>query len=150
MNKKLNFAVTINAPRRLVWETMIDPEDYKAWTAVFTEGSYFAGSWEQGQAIQFLSPSGDGMASVIEENRLHEHIAIRHIGEIVAGVEDTTSPKVLDWAPAYEIYDFKDAGAGTEVTVSLDTIAECENYMLETFPKSLALLKALCEGKAQS
>ena len=149
MKKTLHFSVAINAPRRLVWETMLDPEGYREWTSAFMEGSYFSGSWEQGQAIQFRAPNGDGMASVIEENQRYEHVSIRHIGEIVAGVTDTSSDKVLAWAPAYEKYYFSDFGSATEVKVALDTVAEWENFMLETFPKSLQLLKALCERKAQ-
>jgi hypothetical protein len=44
-----------NGPRddgELVWETMLSPDGYRVWTAAFTEGSYFSGSWEQGQKIQ--------------------------------------------------------------------------------------------------
>lgn len=149
MKKTLTFAVSIQAPRRLVWETMLDPEGYKVWTAAFMEGCYFSGSWETGQKIQFLAPNGDGMTAMIEENRPFEHISIRHMGEVSAGVEDTTSPKVLVWAPAYEKYSFVDAGADTEVTVSLDTVPEYEQYMLDAYPKALELLKALCEVKAQ-
>ena len=150
MKKTLTFRVLIQAPRRVVWETMIDTEGYKAWTAAFMEGCYFSGSWEKGEKIQFLAPSGDGMTAVIDENRPYEHISIRHLGEVSAGVEDTTSVKVAAWAPAYEKYTYADADGGTEVTVSLDTVAEYEKYMLDTYPKALGLLKALCEGKAKS
>jgi uncharacterized protein YndB with AHSA1/START domain len=149
MKKTLTFTVLIQAPRRLVWETMIDAEGYKAWTAAFMAGCYFSGSWEKGEKILFLAPSGDGMAAVIEENRPYEHISIRHVGEVSAGVEDTTSVKVAAWAPAYEKYSYTYADGGTEVTVSLDTAAEYETYMLETYPRALGLLKALCEGKAK-
>ncbi len=151
VKKTLTFAVSIRAPRRLVWETMLDAEGYKVWTAAFGEGSYFSGSWDRGQRIQFLGPGGDGgMTAVIDENRPYEHISIRHLGEVSAGVEDTTSPKVLAWAPAYEKYWFEDAGADTEVTVSLDTVPEYEKFMLETYPKALGLLKSLCEGKVNA
>jgi hypothetical protein len=34
---------------------------------------------------------------------------------------------------------------GCRVTVTLDTIPEYEQYMLDTFPKALGLLKRLCE-----
>lgn len=148
MKKTLIFKVFIQAPRRLVWEKMIDPDGYKVWTAPFMEGCYFTGSWEKGEKIHFLAPGGDGMTAVIAENRPYEHISIRHLGEVSAGVEDTTSTKVTAWAPAYEKYYYADSGGGTEVTVSLDTLVEHEEYMLETYPKALGLLKALCENKA--
>jgi len=139
----------ISAPRKVVWETMLDPEDYQVWTRVFFEGSYFSGSWEQGSKIQFLTPGGDGMTALIEENRSHEYISIRHIGEIKDFIEDTTSERVMSWAPAFENYAFADSGVGTELQVSLDTLPEHEEYMNDTYPKALAVLKELCEQKAK-
>jgi hypothetical protein len=143
--KTLKFEVTIKAPRTHVWNTMLDPETYKAWTSAFCEGSYYTGSWDEGAEIRFLSPSGDGMTAVIAENRPYEFVSIRHLGVIEKGVEDTTSEKVRAWAPAYENYRFSDVPGGCSVTVTLDTVPEYEQYMLDTFPKALALLKKLCE-----
>lgn len=75
-------------------------------------------------------------------------LSIKHLGEVSAGVEDTTSAKVLAWAPAYENYSFLETDGSTEVNVSLDTLPEHEVYMNETFPKALVLLKNLCESKS--
>lgn len=143
--KTLTFETTIDAARNVVWATMLGPESYKAWTAAFCEGSYYVGSWEQGASIRFLAPSGDGMIAVIAENKLHEFVSIRHLGMIENGVEDTTSDKVRAWTPAYENYRFAEVPSGCRVTVTLDTAAEWEQHMLDTYPKALALLKALCE-----
>lgn len=143
--KTLTFESVIRAPRAKVWETMLGPETYKAWTAAFAEGSHYVGSWEQGARIRFLAPSGDGMSSVIAENRPHEFVSIRHIGMIAQGVEDTTSDKVRAWAPAYENYRFEDTPDGCRVTVTLDTVEEWEQYMRDAFPKALALLKSISE-----
>ena len=150
MKKTLIFSVLIQSPRRVVWNMMLGPDSYRVWTVAFIEGSYFSGSWEKGEKIHFLAPGGDGMTSVIAENRPYEYVSIQHLGEISAGVEDTTSPKVLAWAPAYENYSFADSGAGTEVTVALDTAAEWEKFMMNTYPKALALLKESCESHSSS
>ena len=147
MNKTLTFSIVINAPRKLVWDTMLDPEDYKVWAGVFYEGSCFAGSWEEGSKIQFLGPNGDGMTAHIAENRPYEYVAIRHEGEIKGGVEDTTSESVRAWAPAYETFAFADSGNGTEVRISLETIPEYVQYMNDSYPKALEVLKRLCESK---
>lgn len=149
MKKTLRFDVTIQAPRSAVFATLQDAEGYMAWTAAFCEGSYFAGSWEQGAKIHFLAPSGDGVAAEIAENRPDEYIAIRHLGEVSNGVEDTRSDKVRAWAPAYETYAFADAPGGCTLTVTLDTLPEYEDYMRKTFPEALSLLKALCEQAAR-
>ncbi len=146
--KTLTFEVTINAPRSLVWSTMLEQDGYRAWTSAFGEGCYYVGSWDDGARIQFLSPSGDGMTAVIAENRPMEFVSIRHLGVIEGGVEDTTSEKVGAWAPAYENYRFADTPDGCRVTVTLDTAPEWEQSMLDTYPKALALLKQLCERSA--
>lgn len=148
--KTLTFSIDIAAPRGDVWDAMLSPEGYRTWTAAFMEGSYFEGSWEQGQTIRFLSPTGEGMVSVIDESRRGEHVAIRHIGEVSAGVDDTTSPDVRAWAPASEKYSFNDADGGTRVTVEIDTLPGHEQFLRDAFPRALSLLKALCEGDANA
>jgi hypothetical protein len=145
MKNTLHFSVVIHAPVALVWDAMLGTETYKVWTAEFCGGSYFEGSWSQGEKIRFLAPNGDGMVAVIAENRRHELVSIRHLGEISGGAEDTTSEKVRAWAPAYENYEFHSDKGSTEVRVSVDVTPEYESYMLDTYPKALNRLKLLCE-----
>lgn len=73
--KSIQFAISINAPKEKVWRTMLDPESFKVWTAEFCEGSYFEGSWSKGEKIKFLTPDGDGMTSMIAENKPYEFIS---------------------------------------------------------------------------
>ncbi|MEC5397440.1 SRPBCC family protein [Uliginosibacterium sp. H1] len=143
--KTLMFEVTINASPEAVWKATIGPETYKEWTAAFCEGSYFTGSWDEGARIQFLSPGGDGMVSVIAEHKPAEYVSIKHIGVIEKGVEDTSSEKVRSWTPAYENYRFTAVPGGTRFVVTVDTVPEYEQFMQDTFPKALALLKGICE-----
>jgi uncharacterized protein YndB with AHSA1/START domain len=145
--KTLHFSTLIAAPRSVVWQTMLDKESYQAWTRVFAEGSTYEGTWNTGDRIRFLAPNGNGITSVIAASRPQEHVSIKHLGEIADGVEDTTSERVLAWAPAFENYTFADADGGTQVQVDLDVNADYEQYMADTWPKALAELKRLCEGR---
>ena len=144
--KTLEFKTRIDAPVEEVWDTMLGPEGYKQWTASFTAGSYFEGSWSEGERMLFLAPGGNGMVAEIAANRPHELISIKHIGQIMDGVEDTTSDSVRSWAPAYENYRFASVPGGTEVTVEQDVLAGYEDFMNDTWPKALAALRALCEA----
>jgi uncharacterized protein YndB with AHSA1/START domain len=146
--KTLHFTTLIQAPRQVVWNTMLERQTYEIWTTEFTEGSTFEGSWNQGERIRFLAPGGSGITSVIEENRPLEFISIKHLGEIKNGVEDTDSAQVRSWAPSYEKYTFSDAGGVTQITVAVDVIPEFEDYMVTTWPKAFAKLKALCESRS--
>ncbi len=138
-------SILINAPRQAVWSHMLEDAGYRVWTQPFCEGSYYQGRFEQGAAIQFLAPNGDGMVSEIAELRLHEFVSIRHLGYIHAGVLDTTSDAVLAWAPMYENYTLIERADQTEVQVWQQLTAEYEDYMRRTWPLALAALKAICE-----
>ena len=146
--KKLRYSTHIRAPIALVWETMLAPDTYRAWTSAFCEGSYFEGSWEAGAKIRFLGPGGQqGITSEIAESRRPEVVSIRHLGVVKDGVDDTTSPEATAWAPSYETYTFSEADGGTEVTATLDVPPDFEEYMADAWPKALARLKEICEGQ---
>ncbi len=143
--KTLRFEETIRAPVAKVWDTMLEPSSYERWTTPFAEGARYEGSWEQGSRILFLVPSGDGMVAEIAENRLHERISIRHLGQIVKGVEDTESDAVRAWAPAYEKYTFTAIPEGTLVVVDQDVLEGYEQFMQEAWTSGLSVLKRICE-----
>ncbi len=143
--EKIHFETIINAPVEKVWDTMLEDETYRQWTRAFTKGSHFEGSWKEGEKILFLDPEGDGMVSIIAENRLHEFISVKHIGIVKNGVEDTESEEAQKWAPAYENYTFTDHDGKTAVSVDMDIEEEYEAMFKEMWPKALDLLKDLCE-----
>lgn len=146
--KTQHFDIFINAPRRHVWTTMLQPAGYEKWTSAFCEGSRFDGSWDQGSKIRFLDPNGAGMVAEIAEHRPAEFVSIRHLGFIQDGVEDTTSDAIKAWAPCYEKYTFIDEAGGTRLKVDSDVFGDYEAFMAETWPRALAQLKSLSEGKA--
>jgi hypothetical protein len=143
--KTMHFSTFIQAGRPAVWHAMLAPDSYRRWTAPFAEGSYYEGSWDQGATIRFLAPDGGGMISVIAENRPNEFLSIKHIGQIKDGREDFDSDEVRSWAPAFENYTLKDAGASTELKVDLQVAEDFEDVMASTWPKALQELKKLCE-----
>jgi hypothetical protein len=145
--KRIQFSTLIAAPVTRVFELMTEPQIYTQWTAAFMEGSYYEGSWQQGQRIRFLGSSGDGMFSEIVEIRRNEFISIRHLGFLAKGVEDTTSEGARAWSGAYENYTFITRPEGTELTVDQDVVLEFETYLVDAWPKALAILKTLCEER---
>jgi hypothetical protein len=146
--KTLHFDTTINAPRAVVWRTMLDPEGYQAWTAAFCEGSRYEGSWDEGADIRFMGPDGGGMFSRIAEHRPQEFVSIHHLGMIHDGTDDRASEQSQAWAGAMENYRYVDVPGGCRVEVAVDTAPDYEGFMLETFPKALGLLKQRCETQA--
>ncbi len=144
--KTLHFSTVIQATPKTVWNTLFAPDTYRQWTAEFAEGSHFEGSWAKGEIIRFLGPDGGGMIAVIADNRPHEFLSIKHQGYIKDGIEDTTSPEVLSWTPAFENYTLSALGTSTELKIDMDCSEKWEDYMVRTWPKALASLKAICES----
>jgi hypothetical protein len=128
---------------------MLEDKTYRMWTEAFMEGSYYSGDWNKGSKILFLGPGADGktsgMVSRIKENKLHEFISIEHLGEVIDGVEDTTSDRVKGWAGALENYTFKDKNGKTELLVDMDINDEYKEMFEGMWPKALQKLKELSE-----
>jgi hypothetical protein len=146
---KLKFSIDINAPKEKVWNTMLDDKTYRIWTEEFTPGSHYVGNWSKGSKILFLGPGNDGkiggMVSRIKDNRLYEFISIEHLGEVLDGIEDTTSDRVKIWAGALENYTFIDKNGKTELVVEMDINEEFKEMFEGMWPKALQKLKSLCE-----
>lgn len=147
---KLHFTIHIDAPKEKVWDTMLEDATYRQWTSIFSPGSHFEGSWDQGSKIVFLGEGDEdkesGMVATIAENRPYEFISIKHLGMINDGVEDTESEEVQSWVGAREEYTLRDAASGgTDVEIDVDTTEEYEEDFSEMWPKALAKLKDLAE-----
>lgn len=143
--KTLHFSIDIKAPRQKVWKTMLDKESFMSWCSEFAEGSYYEGSWEKGEKIRFLIPGGSGMTAVIAENKPFEFISIKHLGFIKDGVEDTASPEIKAWTPAFENYTFKEGDGVTQLEIDVDVAPNFEDFMENSWPKALLKLKMICE-----
>ncbi|MDD4968180.1 MAG: SRPBCC family protein [Paludibacter sp.] len=147
--EELHFEIIINASPEKVYKTMLDKEGYSEWTAAFTPTSYFMGSWEKGSKILFIGTDEDGkvggMVSKIRENIPNKYVGIDHVGVIQGDQELTSGPEVEKWAGISENYTFTENNGTTLLSVDLGINDEFEAYMLETYPKALKLLKAICE-----
>jgi len=86
-----------------------------------------------------------GMVSGIAESRKYSFISIRHLGNILGGVEDTTSDAVKKWTPAYENYTLTQMGKITKFEVDLDSEEEYADMFKEMWVKALEKLKAIAE-----
>lgn len=149
--KKLQYSITINAPKEKVWDTMLNKDTYEIWTKPFNAGgSTFRGDWSQDSKMIFIGPDPEtgnegGMVSRIAENRPNEYMSIEHLGIYNNGEEDTTSEEAKKWSPAFENYTLQDKDGGTEVIIDLDMVEEYADMFNDTWPEALQKLKELSE-----
>jgi uncharacterized protein YndB with AHSA1/START domain len=145
MVKKLNFTIRIQAKPSKVWQVLWYDTTYRQWTSVFYEGSYAVSDWKKGSKVQFLSPKGDGMFSVITELKPNEYIAFKHQGEIKNFVEQTATDQTKSWMGTMETYSLMEDGGETILVCEMDTTTELNQYFQDTFPKALAKIKEIAE-----
>jgi hypothetical protein len=138
--KTLNFSIDIDAPKQKVWDKLWSDSGYRQWTSAFEEGSYAESDWQQGSKILFLTPKGNGMFAVIEENIPFEKMTFKHLGEIKDGVEE-----LKDWGGALESYHLDESSGKTKLNVNVDLLPEFQGYFDETFPKALNIVKQISE-----
>jgi uncharacterized protein YndB with AHSA1/START domain len=147
----LHFEIYIQANAEQVYNTMLNEKTYREWTAVFNPTSRFEGSWKKGSKIVFLGSDNEGnqegMVSWIKENIPNKYVSIEHRGIIKQGNEIFTGPGVDEWAGALENYTFTEIDQHTLLSVDMDSNQKFKPYFVETWPKALAKIKAMCEGK---
>ncbi|MCX2451441.1 SRPBCC domain-containing protein [Pedobacter sp. PLR] len=145
--KTMEFKTMINAPAEKVWEVLLGVDTYPIWTAGFAEGSKVKTDWKKGSKAIFLDGSGNGMVSEIAENIPNKFLSVRHLGNVINGVEDLDSEEVKGWAGALENYTLTEVDGQTEWSISADITEDFEGYMLKTWPLALAKVKELAESK---
>ncbi len=138
--KKIEFNITINAPREKVWNALWEDKNYRKWTSAFAEGSNAQSDWKEGSKVHFNDGKGNGMYSIIETKIGNTQMTFRHLGEIKDGKETPGT-----WGESRESYFLTENNGKTDLKVELDTLPDWEGYMNETFPKALALLKEIAE-----
>lgn len=145
--KKLEFRIDIAASKQKVWDTMLNPETYKKWVSASWPGSYYEGTWKQGEDIKFLSPGHGGTLATLVEHKPYEHLLAKHIAIIdSAGKEDRKGDDAKGWIGTTEAYRFTEKNGQTELKVEINTSPDWEKMFTDGWPNALAKLKEISEG----
>lgn len=144
--ENLRFSVEVAAPAQRVWNVMLDLDTYRQWAGAFHDGSTYEGGWNKGDEIRFLGPNDDGTASgligTIVENRPHEFVLIRYLGDVQNDVENREGPAV----GLHESYSFSETGGVTTLVVELEVPDEWADDMRGMWPDAIGSIKRLAEG----
>jgi uncharacterized protein YndB with AHSA1/START domain len=152
--KSMHFEITIDAKPEKVYQIMLNEKTYTEWTAEFNPTSRFEGSWEKGAKILFIGTDEDGteggMVSRIKENIPNRFVSIEHQGILQNGKEITSGPEVDPWVGGLENYTFGEVNGKTLLLIDMKSSQKIgedfKSYFLETWPKALKKLKAICEA----
>lgn len=139
--KKLQFTIEINASKEEVWNALWNDQNYRNWTSVFHEGSYYESDLQEGSEILFLGPEKSGMYAKIEKLVPNEKMYFLHLGEY----KDGEKQEGTFGEDAIEQYDLVEKDVKTELTVTMNVPEDYIPYFAETFPKALGKVKELAE-----
>ena len=147
--EKLHFVTEIHAPAHTVWATLFDDTTYREWTSVFNDGSYFEGGWDEGQTIRFLGPEDDGtvsgMIGRIIANIPDEFVAIEYLGQVMHGVDDTSSQAIEQLVGSHESYTLSESGGVTTREVEVDLEDDSVDRFKGMWPTALAAVEEIAE-----
>jgi uncharacterized protein YndB with AHSA1/START domain len=145
----LRFEIDIEAPVQTVWSTMLAEDTYRQWASAFGGGSYYTGSWEQGDTIRFLGPSEEGaeggMLGTVVENRENEFVSVEYTGQVENGADDTTSEIAQQIAGTHESYAFSENDGVTTVVAEIEVPDDWAPMFLDMWPPALDRLRDLAE-----
>lgn len=140
----LEFDIFIAAAPDKVWENLWRESSYKAWTSVFSQGSYYkTDAFKAGNRIHFLTPSGEGMYSTIETVEPPRLMVFRHLGEIKDFEEQAPADGFWNSEESYHLEPDKN---GTSLKVKVETLEEYVDPMKKMFPEALEELKKITEA----
>ena len=139
--KKLEFTIEINATKEKVWDALWIDENYRNWTTVFHEGSYYESDLKEGSEIQFLSPDKNGMFGIVEKVIPFEKIYFLHKGEVVSGEKQGETYG----SEAIERYDLVEKDGKVSLSETMNAPEEYISYFANTFPVALEKVKEIAE-----
>jgi ligand-binding SRPBCC domain-containing protein len=142
----LEYKISINAPKHIVWNKMLSPETYQEWTSASWPGSFFKGVWQKGESIDFISFDGSGTRAFLKEVIYQQSIRSEHIAILQKGSEeDTTSDIAKTWIGITENYSFIEKNGGTELIIDIHAAPQWTEMFNSGYPAALAKLKEICE-----
>ncbi len=140
----LSYQIQIKATPQELWKYLWEPKHYTQWTSAFSPGCYYqTDHFAKGSKIHLLTPSGDGMYSILDELEENKVLVFKHLGEIKDFEELPIDQNT--WTDAYERYTLHPDENGVTLMVEVDTAKEYIDAMNKLFPKALQELKKITE-----
>jgi len=147
MTVKREYKIEIYADARMVWYALWDDVHYRKWTSAFNEGSYAkTDDWKEGSTVHFLNPEGNGMFSIITENKSFQKMTFTHKGEIKNFIEQPVNEKSAEWVNGIESYTLTEQNGMTNLLVEANLPEDFVEFTDQTFPVALRILKESAEN----
>ena len=138
--QRMQFSIEIHSLREVVWETLWADKTLRDWASFIDEGMYMTGELKEGNEVQFMSPTGNGVTSLVEKLILNKFVSFRHMTDTLDGGE-----REKEWTGGAESYSLVEKGGTTTLSVELDVPPGQEETFQYRLPKALDRVKILAE-----
>ena len=126
----------------MVWKTLWEDETFRDWASIIDEGMYMTGDLKEGNEVQFISPNGNGVTSLVDKLIVNEFVSFRHMMDTKDGGE-----REKEWTGTAESYSLTENDGITTLTTLLDVPPGQEETFKDRLPKALERVKFLAEKK---
>ena len=140
--QKQQFSIGIKAPQERVWNTLWEDKTFRDWANIIDEGMYMEGVIREGNEVQFVSPTGYGVTSLIEKLVQNELVSFRHMADTKDNGE-----REKEWTGGEENYSLAENDGITTLTVDIDVPPGQEENFKNRLPKALERVKFLAKKK---
>ncbi len=140
--QKQQFSIEIKASKESVWRTLWGDKTFRDWAKIIDEGMYMVGEIKEGNEVQFISPTGYGVTSLIEKLVQNELVSFRHMADTKDSGE-----REKEWTGGQESYSLAENDGITTLTVDIDVPPGQEENFKNRLPKALERVKILAEKK---
>ncbi len=140
--QRMQFLIEIKSPKEMVWKTLWEDKTFRDWSSFIDEGMYMTGDLKEGNEVQFISPSGEGVTSLVDNLIVNEFVSFRHMTDTQDG-----GKREKEWTGGTESYSLTENSGVTVLTVELDIPSGQEETFKVRLPKALERVKILAEKK---
>lgn len=142
--KQLQFSIHIHEPKEKVWDTLWQDATLREWAGMIDPGTHMVGALQKGNQVQFLSASGYGVTSLVEELIPGEFVLLRHSADTQ---DEGKQERDKQWTGGTESYSLTEKDENTTLTIAFDVPVELEAFFLDTYPKVMEKIKLLAQQK---
>ena len=139
----IDINTTVDASPKAIWNALLDQNNYKQWTAPFTEGSYYEGRIEFGEIIKFYSPAHGYLKSEVVVCIPEYQISFKHLG--FYSQQDVLEGE--DWKNNRETYTINQEGNTTTLNIYQEMTKKEYEFFAPMWTKALEILKSIAEKK---
>jgi uncharacterized protein YndB with AHSA1/START domain len=140
-------SITIQAPRKKVWEVLHQDQLTRQWYAEFGEGTKAETEWLEGSKVSFTDSDGNGILAKVTDFKPYDLISVEFLGFVAGGQEDFESEGAKAVKGGQETYRLTEKDGGTHLAIEADMGNEWADQMAKAWDKALVKIKDLAESK---